>query len=100
MHHRANIAGKVVLNVGCGTGFLALFWAQAGARKLNPAETDNSTLLRNRREIQLKNMLREIAKLLDTGKGNARIKVEHIIIKENMMAAQEIIELFCELIVV
>ncbi|MED6174893.1 hypothetical protein PIB30_073269 [Stylosanthes scabra] len=45
-------------------------------------------------------MLREIAKLLNTGQRNARIKVEHINIEENMMAAQEIIELFCELIVV
>ncbi|XP_019413337.1 PREDICTED: uncharacterized protein LOC109325421 [Lupinus angustifolius] len=58
-------------------------------------------LLRNRREIQLKNMRREIAKLLETGQeATARVKVEHIIREENMMAAQEIIELFCELIVV
>ncbi|KAF1899261.1 hypothetical protein Lal_00019387 [Lupinus albus] len=58
-------------------------------------------LLRNRREIQLKNMRREIAKLLETGQeATARIRVEHIIREENMMAAQEIIELFCELIAV
>ncbi|XP_020235212.1 uncharacterized protein LOC109815040 [Cajanus cajan] len=56
-------------------------------------------LLRNRREIQLKNMRRDIAKLLETGQeATARIRVEHIIREENMMAAQEIIELFCELI--
>ncbi|WVZ15951.1 hypothetical protein V8G54_013517 [Vigna mungo] len=58
-------------------------------------------LLRNRREIQLKNMRRDIAKLLETGQeATARIRVEHIIREENMMAAQEIIELFCELIAV
>ncbi|KAK7277347.1 hypothetical protein RIF29_18498 [Crotalaria pallida] len=58
-------------------------------------------LLRNRREIQLKNMRREIAKLLETGQeATAHIRVEHIIREENMMAAQEIIELFCELIAV
>ncbi|CAL0303045.1 unnamed protein product [Lupinus luteus] len=58
-------------------------------------------LLRNRREIQLRNMRREIAKLLETGQeATARIRVEHIIREENMMAAQEIIELFCELIAV
>ena len=100
-------------------------------------------LLRNRREIQLKNMRREIANLLETGQeATARIRVylkppfcfiililnqwprtegksfwyyfsfvvlflmcwsiqvEHIIREENMMAAQEIIELFCELIAV
>ncbi|KAL1814083.1 hypothetical protein ACET3Z_024148 [Daucus carota] len=56
-------------------------------------------LLRNRREIQLKQMRRDIAKLLETGQeATARIRVEHIIREEKMMAAQEIIELFCELI--
>ncbi|KAF9670676.1 hypothetical protein SADUNF_Sadunf13G0093500 [Salix dunnii] len=56
-------------------------------------------LLRNRREIQIKHMRRDIAKLLETGQeATARIRVEHIIREENMMAAQEIIELFCELI--
>ncbi|PIN24734.1 Spindle pole body protein [Handroanthus impetiginosus] len=56
-------------------------------------------LLRNRREIQLKQMRREIAKLLETGQeATARIRVEHIIREEKMMAAQEIVELFCELI--
>ncbi|XP_024020338.1 uncharacterized protein LOC21399460 [Morus notabilis] len=58
-------------------------------------------LLRNRREVQLKQMRRDIAKLLETGQeATARIRVEHIIREENMMAAQEIIELFCELITV
>ncbi|XP_048331366.1 uncharacterized protein LOC107421387 [Ziziphus jujuba] len=56
-------------------------------------------LLRNRRENQIKQMRRDIAKLLETGQeATARIRVEHIIREENMMAAQEIIELFCELI--
>ncbi|XP_059279874.1 uncharacterized protein LOC132033800 [Lycium ferocissimum] len=56
-------------------------------------------LLRNRREIQLKQMRKEIAKLLETGQeATARIRVEHIIREEKMMAAQEIVELFCELI--
>ncbi|KAL3504663.1 hypothetical protein ACH5RR_034504 [Cinchona calisaya] len=58
-------------------------------------------LLRNRREIQLRQMGRDIAKLLETGQeATARIRVEHIIREEKMVAAQEIIELFCELIVV
>ncbi|KAL0366435.1 UNVERIFIED_CONTAM: ist1 [Sesamum radiatum] len=58
-------------------------------------------LLRNRREIQMKNMRREIAKLLETGQeATARIRVEHIIREEKMTAAQEIVELFCELITV
>lgn len=46
-------------------------------------------------------MRREIAKLLETGQeATARIRVEHIIREEKMMAAQEIVELFCELIAV
>ncbi|KAH0453625.1 hypothetical protein IEQ34_017949 [Dendrobium chrysotoxum] len=58
-------------------------------------------LLRNRREIQLKQMRKNIASLLENGQeATARIRVEHIIREENMMAAQEIIELFCELITV
>ncbi|KAK9943456.1 hypothetical protein M0R45_009063 [Rubus argutus] len=58
-------------------------------------------LLRNRREIQIKQMRRDIAKLLETGQeATARVRVEHIIREENMMAAQEIIELFSELITV
>nr|VDD54641.1 unnamed protein product [Brassica oleracea] len=58
-------------------------------------------LIRNRREAQIKQMRREIAKLLETGQeATARIRVEHIIREEKMMAAQEIIELFCELIAV
>ncbi|KAH9692226.1 Regulator of Vps4 activity in the MVB pathway protein [Citrus sinensis] len=58
-------------------------------------------LLRNRREIQIKQMRRDIAKLLETGQeATARIRVEHIVREENMMAAQEILELYCELIVV
>ncbi|KAL6209418.1 hypothetical protein ACLB2K_020360 [Fragaria x ananassa] len=56
-------------------------------------------LLRNRRDIQIKQMRRDIAKLLETGQeATARIRVEHIIREENMMAAQELIELYCELI--
>ncbi|KAL4559062.1 hypothetical protein LXL04_031195 [Taraxacum kok-saghyz] len=58
-------------------------------------------LLRNRREIHIKQMRRDIAKLLETGQeATARIRVEHIIREEKMMAAQEIIELFCELVAV
>ncbi|KAH9607292.1 hypothetical protein KSS87_023190 [Heliosperma pusillum] len=56
-------------------------------------------LLRNRKQFQLKQMRKDIAKLLAAGQeATARIRVEHIIREENMMAAQEIIELFCELI--
>ncbi|KAG9441989.1 hypothetical protein H6P81_017843 [Aristolochia fimbriata] len=34
MQHQSYIAGKVVVDVGCGTGILSIFCAQAGARRV------------------------------------------------------------------
>ncbi|BAF25762.1 uncharacterized protein [Oryza sativa Japonica Group] len=57
-------------------------------------------LLRNRREAQVHQMRRDIAALLrDRQEDTARIRVEHVIREQNIMAANEIIDLFCELIV-
>ncbi|PKA51586.1 hypothetical protein AXF42_Ash002953 [Apostasia shenzhenica] len=73
----------------------------ARCKTLLKLTTPRIKLLRNRREIQLKQMRKDIANLLQNGQeATARIRVEHIIREENMMAAQEIIELFCELIAV
>eukprot|EP00249_Psilotum_nudum_P031334 c45225_g1_i1 orf=158-490(+) len=56
-------------------------------------------LLRNKRDIQVKQMRRDMAQLLQTGQEpSVRIRVEHVIREQNIMAAYEIIELFCELI--
>lgn len=56
-------------------------------------------LLRNKREAQLKNMHKEISQYLQTGQeAIARIRVEHIIREQNILAAYEIIELFCEFV--
>lgn len=58
-------------------------------------------LLRNKREVQLKQLRREIAQLLQNGQeATARIRVEHIIREQNTMDAYEIIELFSELVAV
>lgn len=45
-------------------------------------------------------MRRDIASLLQSGQDStARIRIEHVIREENILAANELIELFCELIV-
>ncbi|KAJ0251066.1 Regulator of Vps4 activity in the MVB pathway protein [Hirschfeldia incana] len=57
-------------------------------------------LLRNKRQVVVKQMRRDIALLLQSGQdATARIRVEHVIREQNNLAANEIIELFCELIV-
>ncbi|CAJ1976852.1 unnamed protein product [Sphenostylis stenocarpa] len=57
-------------------------------------------LLRNRREVQLKQMRNDIAMLLEAGQeAKAGVKVVHVMREGNMVAAQDIIQLFCELIV-
>ncbi|XP_038882989.1 IST1-like protein [Benincasa hispida] len=57
-------------------------------------------LLRNKREAVVKQMRRDIALLLQSGQdATARIRVEHVIREQNVLAANEIIELFCELVV-
>ncbi|XP_042377011.1 IST1-like protein isoform X1 [Zingiber officinale] len=56
-------------------------------------------LLRNKRELQLKQMHKEIAQYIQTGQeAIARIRVEYIIREQNILAAYEIIELFCEFV--
>ncbi|ONK79851.1 uncharacterized protein A4U43_C01F10810 [Asparagus officinalis] len=58
-------------------------------------------LLRNKREVQVRQMRRDLSMLLQSGRDDtARIRVEHVIREQNVMAANEIIELFCELLVV
>ncbi|KAL7090624.1 hypothetical protein ACP275_12G053000 [Erythranthe tilingii] len=57
-------------------------------------------LLRNKRDVVIKQMRRDIAMLLESGQdATARIRVEHVIREQNIMAANELIELFCELVV-
>ncbi|KAM3757747.1 hypothetical protein ACB098_02G213100 [Castanea mollissima] len=57
-------------------------------------------LLRNKREVVVKQMRRDIALLLQSGQdATARIRVEHVIREQNVLAANEFIELFCELVV-
>lgn len=56
-------------------------------------------LLQNKRDLQLKHMRKEIAQFLQAGQESiARIRVEHVIREQNIWAAFEILELFCEFV--
>ncbi|KAJ3670627.1 hypothetical protein LUZ60_008053 [Juncus effusus] len=56
-------------------------------------------LLRNKREAQLVAMRKEIFQFLRTGQETiARIRVEHVIREQNILAAYEILEIFCEFV--
>lgn len=56
-------------------------------------------LLQNKRDTQLKQMRKEIAQFLLSGQEPiARIRVEHIIREQNIWAAYEILEMFCEFV--
>ncbi|KAH7519846.1 hypothetical protein FEM48_Zijuj08G0080600 [Ziziphus jujuba var. spinosa] len=57
-------------------------------------------LLRNKREVVVKQMRRDVALLLQSGQdATARIRVEHVIREQNVLAANEFLELFCDLVV-
>ncbi|KAL3535653.1 hypothetical protein ACH5RR_004114 [Cinchona calisaya] len=57
-------------------------------------------LMKNKKVVQVKQMKRELAQLLDSGQDQtARIRVEHVIREEKMMAAYDLIDIYCELIV-
>ncbi|CAI9100518.1 OLC1v1037639C3 [Oldenlandia corymbosa var. corymbosa] len=57
-------------------------------------------LLKNKKEVQVKQMKRELAQLLESGQDQtARIRVEHVVREEKMMAAYDLLEIYCELIV-
>ncbi|XAR67102.1 hypothetical protein NMG60_11013537 [Bertholletia excelsa] len=61
--------------------------------------TSRIKLLRNKKDAQLKQLKREVAQLLESGQDQtARIRVEHVVREEKMIAAFELIEIYCELI--
>ncbi|XP_057809392.1 uncharacterized protein LOC131023807 [Salvia miltiorrhiza] len=77
-------------------------------RGFNPSKCKTSAkmavarikLLRNKREVVIRQIRRDIALLLESGQdATARIRVEHVIREQNIMAANELIELFCDLVV-
>ncbi|WCJ42636.1 Regulator of Vps4 activity in the MVB pathway protein [Euphorbia peplus] len=57
-------------------------------------------LLKNKKDAQVKQQKRELAQLLEAGQERtARIRVEHVVREEKTMAAFDLIEIYCELIV-
>ncbi|OMO67343.1 O-methyltransferase, family 3 [Corchorus capsularis] len=57
-------------------------------------------LMKNKREAQVKQLRRELAQLLESGQDQtARIRVEHVVREEKTVAAYNLLEIYCELIV-
>ncbi|KAJ3168083.1 Protein arginine N-methyltransferase 3 [Geranomyces variabilis] len=57
-HNKAYFKGKVVLDVGCGTGILSMFAARAGAKHVYAV--DNSTIINKARRIAKENGLENV----------------------------------------
>ncbi|CAH9083952.1 unnamed protein product [Cuscuta europaea] len=77
-------------------------------KSFNPAKCKTSLklassrlkILRNKKEVQVKQMKRELAQLLESRQNQtALIRVEHVVTEEKNIAAYDLIEIYCELIV-
>lgn len=56
--------------------------------------------MKNKKGVQINQMKKDLAHLLETAQDRtARIRVEHVIREEKMVAAYDLIEIYCELIV-
>ncbi|XVE54126.1 hypothetical protein DITRI_Ditri03aG0056200 [Diplodiscus trichospermus] len=56
--------------------------------------------MKHKREAQVKQIKRELAQLLESGQDQtARIRVEHVVREEKTVAAYNLLEIYCELIV-
>ncbi|XP_058724182.1 probable protein arginine N-methyltransferase 6 [Vicia villosa] len=62
MRHQSLIAGKVVVDVGCGTGILSIFCAQAGAKRVYAVDASNIALQAN--EVVKANNLSDVVIVL------------------------------------
>ncbi|KAK2986637.1 hypothetical protein RJ640_001743 [Escallonia rubra] len=61
--------------------------------------TSRTKLLKNKKGVQVNQMKKELAQLLESGQDQtARIRVEHVIREEKMIAAYDLIEIYSELI--
>lgn len=78
--NRGAFEGKVVLDVGCGTGILSMFAARAGAAKV--IGVDNSSVLKSAAKIIAENGLEDTVTLI-------RGKIEEVVLPVDKVA------LFC-----
>ncbi|XP_061348307.1 probable protein arginine N-methyltransferase 6 isoform X2 [Gastrolobium bilobum] len=62
MQHQRFIAGKVVVDVGCGTGILSIFCAQAGAKRVYAVDASDIALQAN--EVVKANNLSDVVVVL------------------------------------
>ncbi|TKY69044.1 arginine N-methyltransferase 6 [Spatholobus suberectus] len=62
MQHQSYIAGKVVVDVGCGTGILSIFCAQAGAKRVYAIDASDIALQAN--EVVKANNLSDVVVVL------------------------------------
>ncbi|XP_021750563.1 probable protein arginine N-methyltransferase 6 [Chenopodium quinoa] len=62
LKHQHLIAGKVVVDVGCGTGILSIFCAQAGAKRVYAVDASDIAVQAN--EVVNANNLSDIVKVL------------------------------------
>nr|XP_043621974.1 uncharacterized protein LOC122593613 [Erigeron canadensis] len=62
--------------------------------------TSRIKLMKNKKGVQINQIKKDLAHLLETAQDRtARIRVEHVIREEKMVAAYDLIEIYCELIV-
>ncbi|MFS7998219.1 putative vacuolar protein sorting-associated protein Ist1 [Helianthus anomalus] len=65
--------------------------------------TSRIKLMKNKKGVQINQMKRELAQLLETGQERTALKfeyvVEHVIRVEKMVATYDLIEIYCEFIV-
>lgn len=82
-HHQHLIAGKVVVDVGCGTGILSIFCAQAGAKRVYAVDASDIAVQAN--EVVNANNLSDIVKVLHGRVEDVEIEEEvDVIISEWM----------------
>ncbi|KAM3963332.1 arginine methyltransferase 8 [Aphomia sociella] len=75
MNNKSYIKNKTVMDVGCGTGILSIFCAQAGAKKVYAVEASN--LAKLAKEIVKENNFEDVIEVIQS-------KVEDLILPNNM----------------